>query len=43
MYKDKQLCLLLEILEINMVRKIFDKSIDAGKSMKKKYGKENIR
>ena len=43
MYKDKQLCLLLEILEINMVKKIFDKSIDAGKSMKKKYGKENIR
>ena len=31
MYKDKDLCLLLEILEIK-----FDKSIDVGKSMKKK-------
>ena len=33
MYKDKYLCLLLEILEIG--KKIFDKSIDVGKSMKK--------
>ena len=24
-------------------RKIFDKSLDVGKSMKKKYGKKNIR
>ena len=46
MYKDKNLCLLLEILEINMVnssknvRKIFDKSLDVGKSMKNKYGKK---
>ena len=31
MHKDKDLCLLL---------KIFDKSIDVGKSMKKKYGKK---
>ena len=30
MYKDKDLCLLLEILEINMVKKI-DKSIDEKK------------
>ena len=35
MYKDKDLCLLLEIWEINMVKKIFDKSLDIGKSMKK--------
>ena len=40
MYKDKDLCLLLEILEINMVKKIVDRSIDVGKSMKKKYGKK---
>ena len=33
MYKDKDLCLLLKILEIND-RKIFDKSMDVGK----KYG-----
>ena len=39
MFKDKDLCLLLEILVINMVKKIFDKSLDVGKSMKKKYGK----
>ena len=32
------LCLLLEILEINMVKKI-DQSIDVGKSTKKKFGK----
>ena len=32
MYKDKDLCLLLEILEINIVKK----GIDVGKSMKKK-------
>ena len=32
MYKDKDLCLLLEI--------IFDKSIDVGKSMKKKNGRK---
>ena len=25
------------------VRKIFNKSLDVGKSMKKKYGKKNIR
>ena len=31
MFKDKDLCLLLEIL---------DKSIDVGKSMKKQYGKK---
>ena len=52
MYKDKDLCLLLEISEINKVKKIFDKSlrakalgsaVDFGKSMKKKYGKKNIR
>ena len=30
MYKDKDLCLLLEILEINMIKK-FDKSIDEKK------------
>ena len=40
MYKDKDLCLLLKILETNMVKKIFDKSIDVGKSMKEKYGKK---
>ena len=40
MYKNKDLCLLLEILETNMVKKILDKSIDVGKSMKKKYGKK---
>ena len=40
MYKDKDLCLLREILEIKYGRKIFDKSIDVGKSMKKKYGKK---
>ena len=40
MFKDKDLCLLLEIQEINMVKKILDKSLDVGKSMKKKYGKK---
>ena len=40
MFKDKDLCLLLEIQEINMVKKILDKSLDVSKSMKKKYGKK---
>ena len=35
MYKAKDLCLLLKN---KYGRKIFDKSIDVGKSMKKKYG-----
>ena len=35
MFKGKDLCLLLEILEINMVKKYLIKSIDVGKSMKK--------
>ena len=39
MYKDKDLCLLLEILEINMVKKYLIKAY-VGKSMKKKYGKK---
>ena len=39
MYEDKDLCLLLEILEINMVKKYLIK-VDVGKSMKKKYGKK---
>ena len=42
MFKDKDLCLLLKILEINIGngRKIFDKSIDVSKSMKKNMVKK---
>ena len=36
MYKDKDLCLLLKNIGNKYGRKIFDKSIDVGKSMKKK-------
>ena len=44
MYKDKDLCLLLKILEINMVKnyliKILDNSISAGKDFAKIAGKK---
>ena len=44
MHKDKDLCLLLKILEINMVKnyliKILDNSISAGKDFAKIAGKK---
>ena len=39
MYKDKDLCLLLKIKEINMVEKYLI-SIDVAKNMSNKYGRK---
>ena len=43
MFKDKDLIILLKSIGNKYGKKLFDKSIDVGKSMKKKYGKKNIR
>ena len=40
MYKDKDLCLIARNIGNKYGKKIFDKSLDGGKSMKKKYSKK---